>query len=238
MRRRGLRSTTRGLPEVAYLLLGHVGAHAEVHGYRLGRLLATSPLGLPSLHLGQVYRILHDLAARGLVRSRIETDRSRPARQLFAITRAGEVAFRRWLGGPARGSLPVRDQLLHRLRFGNQIPPASLRRLLRDAVRECEADLTDLRSAAGQTNGANGANGSTGDGRALLSMALEHRLAADRRWLAEATRFVDASGADAPSALDVPLAGAAATTARAAGTSAGPQTWMPRGRGIAPRAAS
>ncbi len=186
MRRRRSRSANRALPEVAYLVLGHVGAHAEVHGYRLGRLLATSPLGVPSLHLGQVYRILHDLAQRGLVRSRVETDRSRPSRLLFTITRAGEAAFRRWLAGPARGSAPIRDQLLHRLRFESLIPPASLRRLLRDAVRECEADLADLRSAACHLNGPNG------DGRAaLLSIALERRLAADRSWLAEATRFVD-----------------------------------------------
>jgi DNA-binding PadR family transcriptional regulator len=185
MRRRRSRSAHRALPEAAYLILGHVGAHPEVHGYRLGRLLSTSPLGLPSLHLGQVYRILHDLAERGLVRSRIETDRSRPARQLFMITRAGEATFRRWLAGPARGSAPIRDQLLHRLRFGDLIPPATLRRLLRDAVRECDADLADLRSAARHHNGSNG------DGTTLLSIALEHRLAADRSWLAEATRFVE-----------------------------------------------
>jgi DNA-binding PadR family transcriptional regulator len=178
------------LPEVAYLILGHVGAQAEVHGYRLGRLLSTSPLGLPSLHLGQVYRILHELAERGLVRSRIETDPSRPSRQLFAITRAGEAAFRRWLSGPARGSAPVRDQLLHRLRFGDQLPPAALRRLLRDAVRECEADLADLRSATGQLNGANGVSG---DGRALLASALERRLVADRSWLVDAARLIDVS---------------------------------------------
>jgi DNA-binding PadR family transcriptional regulator len=185
MQRRRSRSANRALPEVAYLILGHVGAHPEVHGYRLGRLLSTSPLGLPSLHLGQVYRILHDLAARGLVRSRIETDRSRPARQLFMITRAGEATFRRWLAGPARGSTPIRDQLLQRLRFGDLIPPAALRRLLRDAVRECDADLAHLRSAARHHDGSNG-NGTT-----LLSIALEQRLAADRSWLAEAARFVD-----------------------------------------------
>jgi hypothetical protein len=101
------------------------------------------------------------------------------------ITRAGEATFRRWLAGPARGSAPIRDQLLHRLRFGNLIPPAALRRLLRDAVRECDADLADLRSAARHHDGANG------DGTALLSIALEHRLAADRTWLAEAARFVE-----------------------------------------------
>jgi DNA-binding PadR family transcriptional regulator len=186
MQRRRPRSANRALPEVAYLILGHVAAHAGVHGYRLGRLLSTSPLGLPSLHLGQVYRILHELAERGLVQCRIEVDRSRPSRQLFTITRAGEAAFRRWLAGPARGSAPVRDQLLHRLRFGDLIPPASLRRLLHEAVRECEADLADLRSAARRRNG------SDGDGTTLLSIALEHRLAADRSWLAEAARFIDA----------------------------------------------
>ena len=185
MRRRRVRGGNRALPEVAYLILGYVGAHAEVHGYRLGRLLSASPLGLPSLHLGQVYRLLHELAARGLVRCRIDVERSRPSRRLFALTRAGETAFRRWLAGPARGAAPVRDQLLHRLRFEYLIPAASLRRLLREAARECEADLAGLRTAARRGNGASGA------GTTLLSIALEHRLAADRNWLTEAARVVD-----------------------------------------------
>jgi DNA-binding PadR family transcriptional regulator len=199
---RRARHPERPLPDLAYLVLGYVGLHPDgVHGYRLGRRLGGTPLGLPSVRLGQVYRLLHALGRRGWLAKRLETGAARPPRWLFTATRAGATVFGRWLAGPPRGGAPVREQLLLRLRFSDQLPDAALRRLVRDAMRECVAEQRELhaalRAAAGVPAGA----------QALVSLALEKRLAADRSWLAEMTRLVDA-GASGIAPIGVTVADA------------------------------
>jgi hypothetical protein len=82
----------------------------------------------------------------------------------------------------------VREQLLRRLRFGDLLPPETLRRLAREAMRECDADLAGLRAAAARSNGT-GAGGTR-----LLSAALERRLAADLSWLGEVEQSTAGAG--------------------------------------------
>ena len=196
------------LSDLHYLILGYVGAQpAGIHGYRLGRRLASSPLGLPAMRLGQLYRILHDLGRRGLVGRRIEADAIRPARLVFSITRAGQASFERWLGGPPRGAIPVREQLLQRLRFADAVPEAVLRRFVRDAQRECTAELAALRVASCPPGNADDDPIRPGGARPFMLMALERRLHADRAWLADMERLVDAAvDRDPPSAV-IPSAG-------------------------------
>jgi len=177
------------LPEHAYVVLGCVGMYPEgIHGYRLGRTLSRSPLGLPLLGLGQLYRVLHHLEGAGLVKGQIEVNGSARARYRFTMTTQGGTAFRDWLTGVSRGSVPVRDQLLNRLRFADQLSGAELRRFLGEAMRECEAELDDLtqeiRAVKSHNEGA----------KLLHSMALEARLAAERRWLEAVQQFVESAG--------------------------------------------
>ncbi len=203
MRRRTRRRVEKPLADLAYLVLGYVRGHPDgIYGYRLGQRVGATPLGLPAVRLAQLYRMLHELGRRGLVKRRVEVGGARPSRLVFSITAAGAAAFRRWLTGPPRGAVPVRDQLLQRLRFVDALPERALKRLVRDAVRECMAEQEALRAAARVT--ATGTREMSGAARALMAMALERRVAADRGWLAELERLArpDASdgAAEAPAA--------------------------------------
>jgi DNA-binding PadR family transcriptional regulator len=195
MRRRTRRRARRPLPDLAYLVLGHVRGHpAGIHGYRLGQRLAAAPLGVPAVRLAQLYRLLHELGRRGLVACRVEAGGTRPARLVFSITPAGTTAFQRWLTGPPRGAVPVRDQLLQRLHFADAFAGSALRRFLRDAARECAAELDAVRAT--HAPAADGRE-TPGAASALVALALDRRLSADRDWLAEIERLLDADGSRA-----------------------------------------
>jgi DNA-binding PadR family transcriptional regulator len=167
-----------------------------VHGYQLGRRLSRSPLGLPLLGLGQLYRALHHLEGSGLVEGQIEVNGSRRARYRFTMTAKGGTAFQQWLTRMAKGSLPVRDQLLNRLRFADQLSGSDLHRFLNEAVRECRAELEQL------TQESKAVKSQRGGAKSLHSMALEARLVADRRWLEAVQQLVETAGP--PCASEVP----------------------------------
>jgi DNA-binding PadR family transcriptional regulator len=192
MRRRTRRRARRPLPDLAYVVLGHVRVHAGgIHGYRLGQRLAAAPLGVPAVRLAQLYRLLQELGRRGLVARRVEAAGTRPARVVFSVTPAGVTAFRRWLTGPPRGAAPIRDQLIQRLHFADAFPGPALKRFLRDAERECVAELDALRVAY-----APAASGGEipGAARVLVAVALGRRLSADREWLAEIDKLLETEG--------------------------------------------
>jgi DNA-binding PadR family transcriptional regulator len=173
------------LPERAYVVLGYVGRYPDgVHGYRLGRILSRSPEGL-ALRLGQLYRLLHHLERAGCVESKIETGGPRPARYRFTMTREGRARFRRWLTSLPKGGGPIREHVLDRLRFSECLPSTALQRLLAEARRECENQIDSLRREGVDA----AARGSAG--KPLHAMALEARLAADKRWLDEVRALAD-----------------------------------------------
>jgi len=179
------RCTAAQLPEHAYVILGYVGLHPEgVHGYQIGRLLLGSPLGLPLLGLGQLYRVLHQLEAVGFVTGTIEVNGAARARYRFTLTRKGGTAFRQWLAGGSRGAAPIRDQLLNRLRFADQVPPPTLRRLVAEALKECEGELGDLERERK-------AQATDGFVTSLHSLALQARLVAYQRWLSEVGELLE-----------------------------------------------
>jgi DNA-binding PadR family transcriptional regulator len=176
----------RQLPEHAYVILGCVELYRDgVHGYRLGQLLLRSAAGLSLLGLGQLYRALHLLERAGLVKGEIEVRGPARARYRFTMTSAGRTAFRQWLTGEPHGSAPIRDQLLNRLRFADQLPGAVLQRFLHAAIRECEAELEDVRCERQQTH--------VGDvaPEPLLIRALHARLVAHQRWLDDVRQLVE-----------------------------------------------
>ncbi len=178
------------LPEHAYVILGYVGTYAEgVHGYEIGRLLLRSPLGLPLLGLGQLYRVLHQLESARLVSGTIEMNGAARARYRFKMTKKGEGSFRQWLTGSSRGATPVRDQLLNRLRFADQVPRPVLTRLVSEAIKECQAEIDDL-SRTDRDRPCDA------DVTPLHRLALQARLVAYQRWLVEVSRLVEGSAPD------------------------------------------
>jgi len=184
------------LSELASVILGYVAMHPDgVHGYRLGRMLSRSPFGLPSLRLGQLYRILHHLERSGLVKSQVESGGPRPARYRFVTTVPGRSTFLKWLTSLPQGSGSMREQVLNRLRFSERLPGSALRCLLQEAARECQEELAVLqrkeRSAGAPEAPAKG----------LHAMAVEARLSADQRWLEDIRSLIEKSF-DHPDAMD------------------------------------
>jgi DNA-binding PadR family transcriptional regulator len=180
------------LPDIAYVILGHVGSSPEgIHGYQLGRLLARPGLRLPSLRLGQLYRLLRRLERAGLVMCHVESESAR-LRYRFTITPQGEHHLQDWLASFQGSSGSISQQLLYRLRFAERLPLAGLVRLIDDAMEECGKALEEIGKAAmsASRDGRNAVN-------ATYEHALKTRLATDRCWLEEIRRMVQRNGADA-----------------------------------------
>ncbi len=181
------------LPDIASVILGHVGTNAEgIHGYQLGRLLARPGLRLPSLRLGQLYRLLRRLERAGLVMCHVESESAR-LRYRFTITPQGERHLEEWLVSLRGSSGSICQQLLYRLRFADRLPVPALLRLIDDAMEECGNALEEIgKAAAGR------------DRRAVnptYEHALKTRLATDRCWLEEIRRLVQRGEAEPPAKL-------------------------------------
>lgn len=172
------------LSDVELIVLGHVRTYRSgVHGYQLGRTLAHCALGLPSLTLGRLYRILHRLERAGLVEGRIDGRHAR-LRCRFTLTERGEARFRQWLiPGPAAAEGSP-EELLRRLRFAEEVPRPTLRRWLDQALHACRADLATIKRCSTP------APEPGGDVGQLYTQALRARLVAQKRWLEEVLRLV------------------------------------------------
>ena len=186
MRVRADREESAGLREFSYVILGYVEMHPDgIHGYRLGRLLSQSPLGLSALRLGQVYRALRRLERAALLCRRVEPGGPRPARNRYTVTREGAEAFWRWLTSLGDGCGSVRERLLNRLRFVDRMPVAAIRSLIAEAASECEGELRQAQRRA--TRGRRSNDGVGG----LHALLLQARIAADRHWLGEVASVIE-----------------------------------------------
>jgi DNA-binding PadR family transcriptional regulator len=212
MRVRAHRGEVTRVREFSYVILGYVEMYpGGVHGYRLGRTLAQSPLGLFALRLGQVYRALRGLERAGLLQSEVEAGGARPARYRYTLTREGAEAFHRWVTHLGNGCGSVRERLLNRLRFVDRLSAPAIRSLLAEAVRECEVELQQVQCPAtrGRRPGAGG-----GGRQGLL---LQARIAADRHWLDELAGVVERLyGRDEGAAARQPAASAGPSTSAVA----------------------
>lgn len=98
----------------------------------------------------QVYRTLDRLAAQGLVKPRLVTQRGKPDRKVFSITRAGREEVRRWLRtGEDPG--PLRDPLLLHLALSSALPDDEILDLL---TRARSAYMRRLEALRGEPAGA------------------------------------------------------------------------------------
>ena len=192
-RRREPTSAGRGderLPDVAYLVLGHVATSpGGVHGYQLGQQLSRSTLQLPSMRLGQLYRILRRLERAALVVCHVESESSR-LRYRFTVTPRGESVLQEWLTTLPRASGAVCQQLLYRLRFADRLPVAAILRLVDDAGDDLRTTIERL------TKGTANNRDRRGDSHPY-DHALKARLAMDRCWLEEVRGLVERSAATA-----------------------------------------
>ncbi len=134
-------------PEPA--LLGFLLAK-PLHGYDLYRRV-NEELG-PIWHLGmsQMYAILSNYERQGWIGTRLETQKTHPARKMLEVTPAGRKVFHAWLRQTARGMRELRIDFFLRMYFARQAGSAEARQLIdrqKEAVSRELAFLLKQRAA-------------------------------------------------------------------------------------------
>src|SRR5580692_650105 len=91
-------------------------------GYDLGQTIRGSIGHFWNESYGQIYPNLKALAAEGCVVHRTETQKGKPARQIYSITKKGRERLAKWLAVPPQPEIP-RNELLLKLFFAGQASP-------------------------------------------------------------------------------------------------------------------
>ena len=113
-------------------------------GYDLGRMVRASIGHIWRESYGQIYPNLKKLAAQGLVESKTETQKGRPDRRVYSITKKGREQLLRWLSVPPQPEIP-RNEMLLKLFFGTQVPTHILIGNVERMVEEHRALLKKFR---------------------------------------------------------------------------------------------
>jgi PadR family transcriptional regulator AphA len=156
------------------------------HGYDLARHFGEGqPLGgVLRLEPGMLYHHLKKLERAGWVTSTLEPQGSRPPRQVYRITQAGQDELHRWLQEPVTHTREIRLEFLVKLYFARRLDPALAKRLIAEQRDTCERLEQSLASqlAALDTEPADGE-------RTFARLVIELRLAQTRAaidWLTRA----------------------------------------------------
>jgi DNA-binding PadR family transcriptional regulator len=123
-----------------YALLGALSI-APMSGYAIKQLFEQSIGYFWQESYGQIYPLLKQLAAEGLVQATTEHHSGRPDRYVYALTDAGWAELRIWVAAPVEEYGRPRSELLLKLFFSRHIPPALAREHL---VRYRELQQTAL----------------------------------------------------------------------------------------------
>ena len=113
-----------------YAILGALTIE-PMSGYQIKELIGRTVSHFWNEGYGQIYPTLKQLAAAGLVTSRVEPGDGKPDRHVYTWTDAGWEEFRHWLARPVDSHQPGRDELLLKLFFGRHAPTSTNLDLLR-----------------------------------------------------------------------------------------------------------
>jgi PadR family transcriptional regulator, regulatory protein AphA len=100
-------------------------------GYDIKKALEANEIYFWSESYGQIYPILHKLAKEGLAEKRKASTERHPNRTVYELTPSGRAELVEWLKRPA-GTIPLRIELLLKLRYGHLIDPANCLKLIGD----------------------------------------------------------------------------------------------------------
>jgi DNA-binding PadR family transcriptional regulator len=118
-------------------------------GYEIREFIGMSIGNFWSESFGQIYPALKRLEAEGLIAAEAESKSEaagvkRPSgsarRKVFALTEAGRTRLAAWLATPAMPQVP-RNDLLLKLFFGKNAPPATVRALVAEERARAAADV-------------------------------------------------------------------------------------------------
>jgi len=102
----------------------------SAHGYELRRRLADGLGALWRIASSQLYNVLARLEAGGMIRSRREQPKGRPARRVYTVTAKGKGAFWTWATSPVRHLRDVRVEFLAKIYFLRRLAPERIEPLI------------------------------------------------------------------------------------------------------------
>ncbi|MGA2219971.1 MAG: PadR family transcriptional regulator [Terracidiphilus sp.] len=105
-----------------YVLLGILAIHPHQSGYEIRRTIQQTVGFFWGESFGQIYPALKRLTAEGLITPSSSGTSSRPGRQEYSITPAGQTCLQVWLAMPYRED-PPRDEFLLKLFFAHDAAP-------------------------------------------------------------------------------------------------------------------
>ena len=128
-----------------YALLGLLSTQ-PLSGYDVRKVFNETVVHFWNEGYGQIYPMLRNLEAEGLVCGERSQRSGRPARTVYAVTPAGHEALRAWLAEPPEAQR-ARNELLLKLFFLRQSSPAvgmqQVRRY-RDSLEETQANYESI----------------------------------------------------------------------------------------------
>ena len=105
-----------GVAMLQYILLGFLGYKSQT-GYELKQLMDKSTGHFWTAKQSQIYTTLKQMERQGWITSRIKTQKTRPDRIIYKITRSGQSALESWVSNPIRELDPHKNALLVKLFF-------------------------------------------------------------------------------------------------------------------------
>ena len=99
-----------------YILLGFLSYKPQT-GYELKQLMDKSTGHFWTAKQSQIYTTLKKMESQGWITSRVETQKARPDRIIYKITRSGQSALENWVSNPIRELDPHKNALLVKLFF-------------------------------------------------------------------------------------------------------------------------
>jgi DNA-binding PadR family transcriptional regulator len=99
-----------------YILLGFLSYRPQT-GYELKQLMDKSTSHFWTAKQSQIYTTLKNMERQGWITSRVETQKARPDRIIYKITRSGQSALESWVSNPIRELDPHKNALLVKLFF-------------------------------------------------------------------------------------------------------------------------
>jgi DNA-binding PadR family transcriptional regulator len=157
-----------------YAILGLL-AHGPLSGYAVRQRFAGSLANFWRLSFGQIYPLLRELAAEGLVAPDAGdgdgaggvagAGRAPRGRRAYRLTPTGEAALAAWLAEPPAFE-QTRSELLLKLAFAPSAPPGALRRHLGDFAARQRARVAQLTAIEAQLRAEAGDQGRPRSGAA------------------------------------------------------------------------
>jgi len=137
-----------------YAVLGVLSIE-PMSGYQIKEVIGRTIGHFWTESYGQIYPTLKQLAASGLVNSRVERNSGKPDRHVYALTAPGWEELRRWLAEPVESQRPGRSELLLKLFFGRHAAAGTNldhvrrhRQMLASLIAQYEAIEVELEAQA------------------------------------------------------------------------------------------